>query len=158
MARVHFVKKARKDNPVCKAGESYYWWKNRHGPKHFSKTQPRQSQTIASPKLSAITAAGERIMMDSATSWDSGDVSAEAKSAVVESMEKTIENIRQSAEEILEVGEEYRESAQNIEDGFGNRTYQCDELDERGDNCESAADALGCAADEPGRHPRPRRS
>jgi len=30
MPRVHFVKKARKDNSAAKAGESYYWWKFRY--------------------------------------------------------------------------------------------------------------------------------
>lgn len=31
MARLHFVKSARKDNPSAevKKGESYYWWKFR---------------------------------------------------------------------------------------------------------------------------------
>jgi hypothetical protein len=44
MPRVHFVKKARKDNPAVKAGESYYWWKHAFGPKRYSKTRPRTSQ------------------------------------------------------------------------------------------------------------------
>lgn len=48
MARAHFVKKARKDNPVVKAGESYYWWKFRHSGKKYSKTRPRQSQLTQS--------------------------------------------------------------------------------------------------------------
>jgi len=29
MARAHFVKKARKDNPVALKGESYWWWELR---------------------------------------------------------------------------------------------------------------------------------
>jgi soluble cytochrome b562 len=45
---VHFVKKARKDNPVVKAGEPYYWWKpmysGRGGPKRYSKYQPKRAQ------------------------------------------------------------------------------------------------------------------
>lgn len=51
MPRVHHVKAARKDQPHCnvKAGESYYWWKNRlpgraAGYKRCSKTMPRRSQ------------------------------------------------------------------------------------------------------------------
>ena len=38
MPRVHHVKSARKDNPVAKKGESYYWWKFRYGGKRYSKT------------------------------------------------------------------------------------------------------------------------
>lgn len=48
MARAHFVKKARKDNPAVKAGESYYWWKFRRGPKRYSKERPRPSQLTQS--------------------------------------------------------------------------------------------------------------
>lgn len=48
MPRVTFVKSARKDNPVCKKGESYYWWKFRYGGKRFSLTRPRQSQLTQS--------------------------------------------------------------------------------------------------------------
>ena len=48
MARVHFVKKARKDVGDIKAGESYFWWKFRFGSKHVSKTRPRRSQLTQS--------------------------------------------------------------------------------------------------------------
>ncbi len=53
MARAHFVKKARKDNPAAgiKAGDSYYWWKFRRGGKHYSKTAPRPSQLTQSEYL-----------------------------------------------------------------------------------------------------------
>lgn len=50
MARVHHVLSARKDNPVAKAGEPYYWWKNKNGPKRFSATYPRYSQTCTGRK------------------------------------------------------------------------------------------------------------
>lgn len=48
MPRVNFVKKARKDNPAVKAGESYYWWKFRYGGKRYSATRPRPSQLTQS--------------------------------------------------------------------------------------------------------------
>lgn len=48
MPRVNYVKKARKDNPVCKRGESYFWWKFRYGGKRFSLTRPRPSQLTQS--------------------------------------------------------------------------------------------------------------
>lgn len=48
MARLHFVKSARKDNSVAKKGESYYWWKFRFGGKYYSKDRPRRSQLTQS--------------------------------------------------------------------------------------------------------------
>jgi len=48
MARVHFVKSARKKNPVAKKGESYYWWQHRFRPKQFSKDPPKRSATTQS--------------------------------------------------------------------------------------------------------------
>lgn len=52
MPRVHYVKKARKDNPAVKAGEPYYWWKFRYGGKRYSKTRPLPSQLTQSEYLS----------------------------------------------------------------------------------------------------------
>jgi chromosome segregation ATPase len=54
MPRVYHVKKARKDNPVTKAGGSYYWWKFRYGPKMFSLTYPKRSQLTRSNFLSQL--------------------------------------------------------------------------------------------------------
>lgn len=61
MARAHFVKKARKDNPAVLKGESYYWWKFRYGPKHYSKTRPTASQLTNSPFLSTLYALQDAI-------------------------------------------------------------------------------------------------
>jgi hypothetical protein len=54
MPRVTFVKSARKDNPVCKRGESYYWWKFRYGGKRYSLTRPRGSQLTQSAYYSTV--------------------------------------------------------------------------------------------------------
>lgn len=54
MPRVHHVKKARKDNPVVKKGEGYYWWKFRFGPKVYSRTYPKRSQLARSGFLSTL--------------------------------------------------------------------------------------------------------
>lgn len=51
MPRVHHVKSARKENPVCKAGEPYYWWKFRYGGKRYSLTYPKASQLTQSEFL-----------------------------------------------------------------------------------------------------------
>jgi hypothetical protein len=47
-----------------------------------------------------------------------------------------------SAEAIQEIAEEKRESAQNIEDGFGHPTSQSEELEETADALESWADSV----------------
>ena len=50
MARLHTVKKARKDYPEdgIKKGDTYYWWQFRFGPKMRSKTYPKRSQLTQS--------------------------------------------------------------------------------------------------------------
>ena len=54
MPRVTYVKAARKDNPICKKGESYYWWKFRHGGKHMSLAYPKPSQLTQSAYLGSV--------------------------------------------------------------------------------------------------------
>lgn len=54
MAKVTFVKSARKENPVAKVGESYFWWKNFRGPKRFSKTKPTRAMLTTSEFLSQV--------------------------------------------------------------------------------------------------------
>ncbi len=61
MPRVTFVKSARKDNPVAKKGESYYWWKFRYGGKRYSKTRPRQSQLTQSAYFGSLYSMQEQI-------------------------------------------------------------------------------------------------
>jgi hypothetical protein len=59
MARVYHVKKARKDNPVVKKGEEYWWWQHAFGRKQYSKTRPKRSQVQSSPFLSQLYALEE---------------------------------------------------------------------------------------------------
>jgi hypothetical protein len=47
MARAHFVRKARKDNPAAKQGEPYWWWQLK-GRKQYSKACPTPSQLTGS--------------------------------------------------------------------------------------------------------------
>jgi hypothetical protein len=54
MPRVTRVKSARQDNPVCKKGESYFWWKFRYGGKRYSLTMPSRSQLTQSGFLSQL--------------------------------------------------------------------------------------------------------
>lgn len=58
MAKLHFVKSARKDNPNAsiKIGDSYYWWQHAFRAKQYSKTQPTRSQMQSSDFLAQIYA------------------------------------------------------------------------------------------------------
>lgn len=61
MPRVTFVKSARKDNPVAKKGESYYWWKFRYGGKRYSLTRPRPSQLTQSAYYGTVRSLIEQV-------------------------------------------------------------------------------------------------
>lgn len=56
MARVHFVKHARKDYPEAgiAKGDSYYWWKFPYGPKNKSKNRPTRQQLTQSDFLRQV--------------------------------------------------------------------------------------------------------
>jgi len=136
--KVHHVK-AAKDYPQhgIKKGEMYYWFKHRNASKTICKTMPRASQLCTSGKLSTIYAAQEGID-DAITAIDESDLQG--------SISSMVDTLNSAAEEVRQVGEEYRESAQNIEDGFGHRTSQCDEIDEKAENCDQMADSIEDAA------------
>lgn len=54
MPKLNFVKKARKDNPVCLKGESYYWWKFAFGAKQYAATRPPRSRLTQSEFFSTL--------------------------------------------------------------------------------------------------------
>ena len=62
MPRVKHVQSARKPIPSAgvEVGDSYYWWKFRHGPKRVSKTYPKRSQLTQS-LWSSVYAAQEEL-------------------------------------------------------------------------------------------------
>lgn len=141
MPRVHYVKKARKDNPVAKRGESYYWWKFRYGGKQYSTTRPRQSQLTQSPHLSMIYEAQEMIedfsIPDAATFGDPHEL-AEAVRDLASEWEGAIDTLR-------EVASNYNESADNKEEYFPGGG---DEIREKADAVESSADEAENQKDE----------
>jgi len=96
MAKVNFVKKARKDNQVVKKGESYYWWQFYRQPKMVSKTRPTRAQTINSPFLSAVAALEDQCL------------------CAIESPEE-IEDI---VNEIEELRDQTQESLENMPEGL----------------------------------------
>lgn len=128
MAKIHFVKSARKDNPVAKKGESYYWWKpmigGRGGAKRFSKDYPKPSQTTQSDFLASAYAFSESI--DAAED--------------VDAIESEIEAIR-------DLGNEQQEKLDNMPDGLRDGdTGQL--LDERAAGCEEWASNIESAISE----------
>jgi hypothetical protein len=139
MPRVHHVKKARKDNPVCKKGGSYYWWKFRHGGKHFSLTYPKQSQLTQSPYLSVIydcqDAWGE--LQDPAgvvaSEWD--------RSYVVTWLGEIANSMESIAENLRELVDQYEESASNMEEYFSG-SERIDNLRDAGSECEQTCDDI----------------
>lgn len=129
MPKVTFVKKARKDNPAVKAGESYYWWSFRFGGKHYSKTPPRPSQLTQSDKLGRFYAAQEMVEDACAQAREDHD------------LEALRDAIGCAADEVREVGEEYQESCDNIRDSFED-SPTADECEEKAERCSDIADEL----------------
>lgn len=126
MPRVTFVKKARKDNPACKKGESYYWWAmmsgGRYGPKRYSKTMPKPSQLTNSEFLGAF-----------------GDIEDEIGSlAADDSLESSVADI---AQRIRELGEEQSNKKDNMPDAL-QEAATGELLQERADKCEEIASEL----------------
>lgn len=123
MARLHFVKKARKDNKVCKKGESYYWWAfmsgGRGGPKHYSKERPKPSQLTQSEFFGTLGDIEDEI---GALSADDG-------------LESSCEDI---AGRIRELGEEQTSKFDNMPEGLQQGDIG-QLLEQRASRCEEIA-------------------
>jgi hypothetical protein len=122
MPRVKHVMKARKDNPACQAGESYYWWKFRYGGKHYSLTPPKASQLTQSEFLGQM--------------YDFADRLSELNEEAV--VGGAIEEI---ATEIRDLGCECEEKIQNMPESLQSSPTG-EMLQERYDACEAMADEL----------------
>jgi hypothetical protein len=100
MARVHFVKSARKDYPEhdIKKGESYYWWALKTGPrssiKRKSKTAPRPSQLTTSEFKSALYEAQEAYQDAIEAAGEFADIE-----AAVNDYKETLEGLQSEQEE-----------------------------------------------------------
>ena len=144
--RVHTVQRARpsKHKRVCghcqkniEPGQSYRYAEPRYGPaKYRHSTCPawRQSELTSgkTAQLLAIQEAAE----DAVSAWGREDAN------------ELHDALTTAAEEARSLAEEYRESAENIESGFGHRVEKCDELESRADEIEAWADELESAADQ----------
>ena len=101
MPRVTHVKSARKDNPVAKKGESYYWWKFRYGGKHYSLTHPKPSQLTQSAYFGTLYSLQEEVE--------------EAGLADVDDWESLVESI---TSQLQDLGSETQESLDNMPDSL----------------------------------------
>ena len=123
MARAHFVKKARKDNPVVKAGESYWWWQFLHGSKQYSATRPKPSQ-LTQGRWGEVYAVEEDFQVEIAGAGSTDDLQSAVESA----------------------GERLNEIADEFEEGLQNMPEQLQEGD-TGQRIQERVDALREAAD-----------
>lgn len=106
MPRLHYVKKARKDNPVVKAGEPYYWWKHAFSPKRYSKTRPRPSQMTQSDFMGQYLSMGEDFE-DALNGTDTVEGVQEA----VEDLKNNIEQLRDETQDKLDnMPEQFQEA------------------------------------------------
>jgi hypothetical protein len=128
--RVHYVKSARKDNPVCKKGESYYWWKFRYGGKRYSLKPPRPSQLTNSPYYGGIRSLVEQI--EDTTVTDSDQLNA------------LKEEVRDRLEELQS---ECQDSLDNMPDAL-QYSPTGELLQERVDACDSAMSDLDSIEEE----------
>lgn len=130
MARAHFVKKARKDNPACNKGESYWWWQFRFGGKRYSKEAPKQSQLTQSEFLSQFYEQQEALEHLNLSPETIDDL-CEAKSL--------LEDIKGNLES-LQVETEDKQSS--VEDAFPGGSPVIDLLEGRVSGCEEAVNLL----------------
>lgn len=100
--KLHLVSKAQKDYPNAgiKKGESYFWWKFRHGGKHMSKTRPKPSQLENSPFQSSLMAASE-VFDDNFTNFTD--------------LESACDQVK---EDLQELADQAQESFDNMPDGL----------------------------------------
>jgi len=106
MAKLNFVKSARKDNLEhgIKKGDSYYWWSFRSGSffvKRFSKERPRRSQLTQSDFYAEL--------------WDIEDDISEIIPSEIEDVESVIEELK---DRIQNLRDETEEKLYNMPEGL----------------------------------------
>lgn len=124
MARVHFVKRARKDYPEdgIKKGESYYWWQFAYSKKQISKTPPSRSQLTRSEFLQTIYEIEDRIAQYSPT--DQADLEnfrdelvSDLQSLLDETQDK-YDNMPEQLRESSDSGNTLQERIDSLEDAI----------------------------------------
>ena len=127
MPKVTHVKAAQRDNPVCRKGESYYWWSFRFGGKHYSLTYPRRSQLTQSDFLSQM--------------YDIEDEVIAGFNNAGHSLEELRSMVEDAMEQIRALGEECDEKLNNMPEGLQEGPTG-ELLQNRYDECETMADEL----------------
>lgn len=144
MPRLHYVRKAQKDNPAVAKGQPYWWWKFPYRPKQYSATRPRRSQLTQSDKLGRI--------------YDVEDDAAENQRLYVDRYGKhggafaldtdlLTDQLREGADELDDVAEEYREGIENMPEAL-QQSQNAMESEEKADACEATAEMLREVADD----------
>lgn len=99
--QVHFVKSARKDNAVVKAGESYYWWQHAFQRKQLSKEKPTRAQIQNSSFLANLyDLEDSKPTID--FNYDDPKESFEALATEIESFIESIQELKDECEESLQ--------------------------------------------------------
>lgn len=152
MARITSVKSAGKRKEgraryrcyTCREeiteGQAYLWTQ----PSRFS-ARINWHQSCTRPPASAMESNDKRAQAMAA--FEDGY---DALSSIDVSQYSDVDELRDELRSIIEVVAEgvresagmWRESAENIEDGFGHATYQSDELNERADEYDGIADSV----------------
>lgn len=112
MARAHFVKAARQDNPVVKKGESYWWWKFAYGAKQYSKDKPSRSQLTRSYFLGELYNIQDSI--EAMTEPETEDIVV-AINELREQCEDSLENMPEHLRETSQSGETLQERIDALE-------------------------------------------
>lgn len=117
MPIVHFVNKARKDNPVVKAGGSYYWWKRYGGPKQYSLTRPERWQLTGSLFLSTFW----QIQDGLSDEYDEGDAGGlvDELNDLLSECQGNFDNIPYELQDTGPAGELLRERIDGLEEWIG---------------------------------------
>lgn len=136
MPQVHFVKKARKDNSAVKKGQPYYWWQFPFGPKHYSKTRPRQSQLTQSSFLSSVYALQEEIE-DITNAMQNKDDFADVMERI-DTMSSEVDDLRDGAQDSLD----------NMPEGLQDSSPNGEKLQARIEFCEALSESLSSAHDD----------
>lgn len=125
MSIVHFVKYARKENPIAKIGEPYYWchFKNEDEPRFF-KTRPTINDVTEPEFLSQANELNDQLFL------------LEAR------------NIKELQESVSDFADEFRTLALSQQEEYNNLPESLKDspsgtlLQERADHCEDIADQL----------------
>jgi hypothetical protein len=135
LAKLHFVKRARKDykDDGIKKGDSYWWIKpmigGRGGAVRRFKDKPRQSQIESSDYLQSYLSIEESV--EDITEFDGA-----------------ADTLDELANEMEALGEEQEEKATNMEEHFPNGSEIINMLRERAECCSNTAESMRSAVED----------